>query len=94
MALLEQSKSHLRSVGALVINEDGDEVLIGLTNAESNFLFSQRLDFGADADLGERRLRVQLRNIHLTARSQKIGLELGGATGLTAHRQYSDPEAE
>lgn len=68
----EKSKFVLQSNGSLVTNEDGDEVLLGLTPSESDFVltFAERpeQDHEAPAQL----LYVNLRHKHLKARVMRL----------------------
>jgi len=68
--LSDLSRGFLISVGALVVNDSGEEVLTGLTVQESDFF----LRFQERADPRERRIKVQqyyqLMERHLAARQR------------------------
>jgi hypothetical protein len=73
MTLLdEKSKFVLRSNGSLVTNNEGDEVLLGLTASESDFVltFAERPD--QDHEAAAQLLYVNLRHKHLKARVMRL----------------------
>ena len=67
----------LRAMGALQINEDGDEVLAGLTLSESNFMLAVGQQEPQARDAGDMFLTNQLRHRHLEARLQQVYYQNG-----------------
>ena len=62
----------LRAMGALEVNDDGDEVLAGLTLSESNFMLAIGQQEPQERDAGDMFLTNQLRHRHLEARLQQL----------------------
>lgn len=71
--LTDMTRKFLQQTGALVRDCDGQEVMLGLTYAESVFLVAY-LQASEIESLAERQLFFQLRSRHLCARLQAIGL--------------------
>lgn len=74
-------RSELLLRGALTVDDDGDEVLVGLTLAESHFYLTFEEHPVETHESGETALYYQLKYKHLAARSAV----LLGALGTTHH---------
>lgn len=65
-------RSELLLRGALTVDDDGDEVLVGLTLAESHFYLTFEEHPVETHDTGETSLYYQLKHKHLAARSATL----------------------
>lgn len=70
----ERQKLLLQTIGALERDIDGDEVLVGLTAAETAFVLSYPIPSSAGGSVAETLLCLQLRRRHLLARLHRLGL--------------------
>jgi hypothetical protein len=70
----ENLRAVLSSSGALSVDEDGDEVLLGLTVAESAFMLVYCQSQVDERDPGEQRLFDKLQERHLAARLGKVAI--------------------
>ncbi|WP_377705270.1 hypothetical protein [Pseudoduganella sp. UC29_71] len=66
--LSTQERGLLIRLGALIVDAEGEEVLAGLTVAESNFLVAQRSGPILAAEQAEHWLYQQILEAHLRAR--------------------------
>ena len=73
-AMNDRQKLLLQSVGALERDIDGDEVLVGLTAAETAFVLSYPIPAIHHGSAAETLLCLQLRRRHLLARLDRLGL--------------------
>lgn len=62
----------LQSFGALSHDSDGDEILIGLTPAESTFVVEYRHSSGSEFSPAEKILYLELSQRHLLARLDRF----------------------
>lgn len=74
--LNETLRDRLLATGALVVDEDGDEVLAGLTVAESKFFLFYEIDPRDGYASAETNLYFELRHKHLVARCERLHLSL------------------
>lgn len=70
----ERQKLLLQSVGAVDQDIDGDEVLVGLTAAETAFVLSYPIPAYNHGSVAETLLCLHLRERHLLARLARLGL--------------------
>ena len=70
----ERQKFLLQSVGAVERDIDGDEVLVGLTAAETAFVLSYPIPACNHGSIAETLLCLQLRRQHQLARLTRLGL--------------------
>jgi hypothetical protein len=70
--LNDGQRSELLLRGALTVDEDGDEVLLGLTLAESHFFLTFEEQPVETHATGETVLYYQLKHKHLAARSAAL----------------------
>jgi hypothetical protein len=73
VALAGRDKLLLQAIGALEVDIDGEEVLVGLTASESAFVLSYPIPSGPDGTVAETLLCLHLRQRHLCARLNRIG---------------------
>jgi len=73
-AMDERQKLLLQSLGAVEQDIDGDEVLVGLTAAETAFILSYPIPTTYHGSAAETLLCLQLRRRHLLARLHRLGL--------------------
>jgi hypothetical protein len=64
----------LQAIGALELDTDGDEVLVGLSASETAFVLSYPIPADQRGSEGETFLCLQLRRRHLFARLHRLGL--------------------
>jgi hypothetical protein len=69
LALHEIARSRLRLMGALAVDRDGDEVLAGLSVAESEFFLSFDNEPEDGCETAENLLFLSLQHRHLIART-------------------------
>ena len=74
LALDERQKLLLQSIGAVERDMDDDEVLVGLTAAETKFVLSYPIPADHHGSAAETFLCCQLRRRHLLARLSRLGL--------------------
>lgn len=67
LSLLADERTLLHSLGALALDSDGQEILTGLTLAESNYLIGFRTKLNTANELAEWRLFNQILRTHLRA---------------------------
>lgn len=67
--LTPQGRKTLLMCDALTSNEEGDEVLRGLTVSESCFVLRLDNNSSSSSDAAEYRLYLQLKSMHLAARA-------------------------
>lgn len=72
--LTDALRSYLQQTGALLFDQDGQEILAGLTHAESNFIIRYARAPG-EVPIAERRLYYQLNELHLKARLRNLQLD-------------------
>jgi hypothetical protein len=65
----DATRARLRASGALVVDQDGEEVYAGLTLAESQFFVRWEKDPGVGHASAEAVLYLDLKHKHLVARS-------------------------
>ncbi|MRW82905.1 hypothetical protein GJ698_02220 [Pseudoduganella sp. FT26W] len=68
----EERRSDLLDKGALTVGADGDEVLVGLSLAESHFYLMYEENPIEAHDTGETALYLQLKHKHLAARGAAL----------------------
>ncbi|MYN24804.1 hypothetical protein [Duganella levis] len=68
----EHCRRNLRAIGALVVDEDGAEVLLGCTVAESAFLFDYAVRAAAQRTPADTLVYSQLLELHLSARLARL----------------------
>lgn len=66
--LMNKDRQFLRSLGALTVDSEGQETLVGLTVAESHFLVNFKAQSCTRADMAERMVYDQIVRLHLCAR--------------------------
>lgn len=72
LQLSPDDRRFLMGLGALSINSDGDEVMAGLTAAESRFLVDFRMGGSTAAERAEYWLYHQILRTHLRARLEAL----------------------
>ncbi|MYM73961.1 hypothetical protein GTP56_17395 [Duganella sp. FT134W] len=68
----EHCRRNLRAIGALVLDDDGAEVLLGCTVAESQFLFDYAVRTPAQRTAADTLVYSQLLALHLSARLARL----------------------
>lgn len=68
LAINDLTRFMLRATGAIETNDEGEEVLIGLTQAESNFFIACGQKNPSERELDEIFVFNQLKHLHLKAR--------------------------
>ena len=74
LAMDKRQKLLLQSVGAVERDIDHEEVLVGLTAAETPFVLSYPIPADHHGSAAETLLCLQLRRRHLLARLNRLGL--------------------
>ena len=64
----------LHAIGALELDIDGDQVLVGLTAAETSFVLAYTIPAGPKGTVAETILCLSLRRQHLLARLRRLDL--------------------
>jgi hypothetical protein len=84
--LTEKQRTELSHRHALTVDAEGDEVLLGLTSAESTFYLILDKAPSEIQDAGERAIFYRLKLKHLYARSDEI---MRRSSALTAKKSNS-----
>lgn len=78
LTLNDELRTRLRALHALTINDEGGEIFVGLTVAESIFYLAHIAQPDRDTSAAEQTLYLQLRHKHLLARRASLLSDLQG----------------
>ncbi|KQV81023.1 hypothetical protein ASD15_14175 [Massilia sp. Root351] len=87
--LIEEDRAFLRTLGALTLNSEGEETLVGLTSAESHLLVNFKAKARTAGDFAERVVYDQVLRLHLRARLDALNKTAGylGGSGIIGYRE-------
>lgn len=85
--LIDEDRAFLRSLGALTLNSDDEETLVGLTSAESHFLVNFKAKSRTGGEFAERIVYDQILRLHLRARLDALNKATGylGRIGIVGY---------